>query len=149
MNFVNTVQGSLLEGFYPAGWDMEAIDRCCSQPPEAITERQSFWNADFSPVSCSNVHELNVRMGHEIAMQIKKNRDEGRKTALILPAGPMGMYEWAIFFLKEWQISCSHVYGFNMDEWSDGDGNTLPSEQTGSFQYAMEQAFYGPLGEHT
>ncbi|MGI2293492.1 glucosamine-6-phosphate isomerase [Paenibacillus sp. GXUN7292] len=149
MNFVNTVQGSLLEGFYPAGWDMEAIDRCCSHPPEAITERQSFWHADFNPISCNNVQELNVRMGHEIAMQIKKNREEGRKTALILPAGPMGMYEWAVFFLKEWQISCSHVYGFNMDEWSDGEGNTLPPEHTGSFQYAMEQAFYGPLGDLT
>ena len=31
MDFVSTVKGSLLEGFYPAGWDMERIDSCCSE----------------------------------------------------------------------------------------------------------------------
>ncbi|MEN6315698.1 MAG: hypothetical protein ABFD25_15800, partial [Clostridiaceae bacterium] len=86
---------------------------------------------------------------HEIALEIKRTADEGRKLAIILPVGPMGMYRWAVYFLKEWNISCSHVYGFNMDEWSDGDGNTLESTNTGAFQYAMKQAFYGPLGALT
>jgi glucosamine-6-phosphate deaminase len=61
----------------------------------------------------------------------------------------MGMYRWAVYFLKEWGVGCSHVHGFNMDEWSDAEGNTLPSTHTGAFQYAMEQAFYGPLGSQT
>lgn len=26
MDFMSTVKGSLLEGFYPAGWDMAKID---------------------------------------------------------------------------------------------------------------------------
>ena len=59
------------------------------------------------------------------------------------------MYKWCVFFLKDWNVSCSHVYGFNMDEWSDGEGNTLDSSNEGSFQHAMEGAFYGPLGELT
>jgi len=58
----------------------------------------------------------------------------------------MGMYRWTVYFLKEWGVSCEHVHGFNMDEWSDAQGNTLPPESPGSFQHAMEQAFYGPLG---
>jgi len=41
------------------------------------------------------------------------------------------------------------VHGFNMDEWSDAQGNTLPPKHTGAFQYAMQQAFYGPLGSQT
>jgi hypothetical protein len=41
------------------------------------------------------------------------------------------------------------VHGFNMDEWSDAQGNTLPPDNHGAFQYAMEQAFYGPLGKLT
>jgi glucosamine-6-phosphate deaminase len=61
----------------------------------------------------------------------------------------MGMYRWAVYFLKEWGVECGHVHGFNMDEWSDAEGNTLPPTHTGAFQYAMEQAFYGPLGERT
>ena len=28
MDFMSTVKGSLLEGFYPKGWDMAKIDRC-------------------------------------------------------------------------------------------------------------------------
>jgi glucosamine-6-phosphate deaminase len=61
----------------------------------------------------------------------------------------MGMYRWAVYFLKEWNVSCDHVHGFNMDEWSDAEGNTLPPDNPGAFQYAMEHAFYGPLGQLT
>jgi glucosamine-6-phosphate deaminase len=88
-------------------------------------------------------------MGHEIANEIRKTREQGIELALILPAGPMGMYEWAVYFLKEWRINCDHVYGFNMDEWCDSQGNTLSSDNPGSFEYAMTKAFYGPLGEYT
>ncbi|MCU6709982.1 glucosamine-6-phosphate isomerase [Paenibacillus sp. J5C_2022] len=149
MNFMETVRGSLLEGFYPAGWDMDRIDRCCSHPPDSIGERQSFWHEQFLPAACDDVAELDVRMGHEIAMQIRACKSEGRKAAFIFPVGPMGMYKWAVYFLKEWQVDCSHVYGFNMDEWSDEAGRTLPSDNPGSFQFAMEQSFYGPLGAYT
>jgi glucosamine-6-phosphate deaminase len=88
-------------------------------------------------------------MGHEIAYQIKLARDEGRDIIVILSAGPMGMYYWAAKFLTRWQVDCSHVHGFNMDEWSDEDGNTLPASNPGAFRNAMEAAFYGPLGEYT
>jgi glucosamine-6-phosphate deaminase len=61
----------------------------------------------------------------------------------------MGMYRWTVYFLRDWNVSCNHVHGFNMDEWSDGDGNTLASDDRGAFQYAMQSAFYGPLKELT
>ena len=47
MNLLDTMQGSLLEGFFPTGWDMDKIDRCCENPPEDITLRQDFWHHDF------------------------------------------------------------------------------------------------------
>lgn len=149
MNLLDTIKGSLMEGIFPSGWDLEKIDKCCSNQPEDIMERQEFWNKDFLPVSCDNVHDFDMMMGHEIALEIKKSRDEGKKLAMILPVGPMGMYRWAVYFLKEWNVSCSHVYGFNMDEWSDGDGNTLEASDPAAFQNAMQGAFYGPLGKLT
>lgn len=149
MDMLDTIKDSLLENFFPKGWDLEKMDKCCSHKASDILERQIFWNKDFTPIKCNNVHDFNMMMGHQIAMEIKNTSDENRKLAMILPAGPMGMYRWAVFFLKEWNVSCSHVYGFNMDEWSDKEGNTLEATNTGSFQYAMEQAFYGPLGELT
>lgn len=61
----------------------------------------------------------------------------------------MGMYRWIVYFLSEWGVPCSHVHGFNMDEWSDAEGNTLPADTPGAFEGAMNNAFYGPLGKLT
>ena len=148
MDFSSTVKGSMLEGFYPAGWDFEKIDACVDLP-ENITARQAHWNPDFTPIRCETLGEFETYMGHEIAQQIRLAKEKDEKIALILPAGPMGMYRWVAYFLKEWNVSCEHVYTFNMDEWSDAEGNNLPSDNPGSFQYAMEHALFNPLGKLT
>ena len=142
---MSTVKGSLLENFYPKGWDMKKIDECC----EKGVAREDFWHKDFNPIECNDLGEFDTYMGHEIALQIKKARDNGEKLAMILPVGPMGMYKWAVFFLKEWNVNCDHVYTFNMDEWADAEGNTLPSSNPASFEYSMKQAFFDKLGENT
>ena len=149
MDLVSTLSGSLMEGFFPAGWDLKKIAACVDANPATITERQKWWHKKFEPVACASLTDFDTMLGHEIALTIKQARDAGEKALLILPVGPMGMYRWAVFFLKEWNVACDHVYGFNMDEWSDLAGNTLPSDNTGAFQYAMEKAFYGPLGKLT
>ena len=145
MNFLTTVKDSLLEGFYPKGWDMAKIDACC----EKGVAREAFWNKDFNPIECDNINDFDTLMGHEIALQIKLAKDEGRKLAMILPVGPMGMYKWAVYFLTAWNVDCKHVYTFNMDEWSDGEGNTLSSDNPASFEYSMKQAFFDKLGDLT
>ena len=149
MNLISTIKGSRMENFFPAGWDLKRIDDCCSHKPEDVLKRQDFWHKDFTPISCGSDADFEMMMGHEIAMTIKQAKDEGRKIALILSAGPMGMYRWLVYFLTEWKISCEHVTGFNMDEWSDAEGNTMSPSNPGSFQYAMEAVFYNPLGEFT
>lgn len=149
MDLLSTLAGSAMENFFPAGWDLAKIDACVADDPAAITERQDWWHPDFELVPCDTLADFDTYMGHEIAKTIRRTRDAGKQLAMILPVGPMGMYRWAVYFLKEWNIDCKHVHGFNMDEWSDKDGNTLPSDNTGAFQYAMEDAFYGPLGELT
>lgn len=149
MNFLDTQKGSLLENFFPAGWDLAKIDRCCNYPPDTITHPQPHWHPQFTPIPCQSLADFDVMMGHEIALQVKNTRQSGRPLALILPVGPMGMYRWAVFFLKEWEIPCDHVHGFNMDEWSDAEGNTLDPADPGAFENAMNQAFYGPLGKLT
>lgn len=148
MNFNSTLKGSALEGFYPAGWDFDKIDACIGEP-ETICDRQHFWSEGFTPVKCESLAEFETYMGHEIAMQIKLAKDRGEKVAFILPVGPMGMYKWVVYFIREWKLDCSHVYTFNMDEWADSKGNTLSSDNAGSFQYAMENALFDPLGEYT
>lgn len=147
LNFISTYKGSLMEALIPAGWDMERIDRCIGSSPEQIYERQPHWHHDFQPVGCQNLSEFEVYLGHEIALQIKQAREREEELAIIFPVGPMGMYKWTVHFLQAWGVSASHVHGFNMDEWSDENGNTLPPSNSGSFQYGMEQVFYGKLGD--
>ncbi|GIX04131.1 MAG: hypothetical protein KatS3mg113_1137 [Planctomycetaceae bacterium] len=141
--------GSLLEHFFPAGWDLDKIEACVDDDPETIGRRQSWWHPQFDLVRCNTVEDFDVQMGHEIAWTVKQAREAGQPLVLILPVGPMGMYRWAVYFLREWKVPCDHVHGFNMDEWSDARGNTLPANHPGAFQQAMEQAFYGPLGKLT
>ncbi len=145
MDFLSTVKGSLLEGFYPSGWDFKRIDECCDKG----LQREDFWHPAFTPVECTSLSDFDTYMGHEIALQIKNAADKGEKLAMILPVGPMGMYKWAVYFLNEWKVSCKHVYTFNMDEWADADGNTLPADNPASFEYSMKQAFFDKLGENT
>jgi glucosamine-6-phosphate deaminase len=149
MDLLSTLSGSLMEGFFPAGWDLKKIDGCVDPDPGTIGKRQKWWHRGFEPVPCSSYADFDTMMGHEIAITIKRARDAGEKLMLILPVGPMGMYRWAVYFLTEWGVPCDHCYGFNMDEWSDAKGNTLPPTNPGAFQYAMQQAFYGPLGKLT
>ena len=60
MDFMSTVKGSLLEGFYPEGWDMAKIDACC----EKGVKKEAFWNKNFKPIACENVAEFDTLMGH-------------------------------------------------------------------------------------
>ncbi|MEW4489350.1 glucosamine-6-phosphate isomerase [Thalassoglobus sp. JC818] len=149
MDLLTTLDGSMMQGFFPAGWDLARIDGCVDDDPNTISNRQEWWNEKFELIPCETLSDFDTFMGHEIAMTIRRAREAGKQLAMILPVGPMGMYRWAVFFLKEWGVNCDHVHGFNMDEWSDAEGNTLDSSSTGAFQYAMEQAFYGPLGDLT
>jgi glucosamine-6-phosphate deaminase len=149
MNLITTLKGSLLESFYPAGWDLKEWDACVSEDPRAIFERQPKWHEDFSLRMCDTPTDFDVMLGHELAMEIRRAREAHRKLALILPVGPMGMYRWTVYFLRDWNIPCDHVYGFNMDEWSDSEGNTLPPNDRAAFQNAMQNAFYGPLANLT
>jgi glucosamine-6-phosphate deaminase len=149
MNLISTLRGSLMEGYFPAGWDLAKIDKLAEVSGPDLARRQTWWNPQFEPVACASLADFDPYMGHEIAREIQQARQAGKPLILILPVGPMGMYRWAVYFLKEWGVGCEHVHGFNMDEWSDAQGNTLPPENTGAFQYAMQQAFYGPLGKLT
>ncbi len=148
MNLINTIKGSMLEHFYPDGWDLEKMDRCVGSPKDVL-ERQAHWNKEFTPVMSNDIADLNVLMGHEIATQIRELKEAGRKCALILPVGPMGMYRWVVYFLTQWKTHCDHVTTFNMDEWADAQGNTLAPDDPAAFQNAMNRALFDPLGEYT
>jgi len=149
MNLMSTLKGSLLEGFFPSGWDLAKIDSLVSDHPADLVKRESWWNPAFEPVPCASLEDFEVYLGHEIAREIQLAGQAGQQLAMILPVGPMGMYRWIVYFLREWGVDCSHVHGFNMDEWANATGQSLPPSDPAAFQNAMQGAFYGPLGNLT
>ncbi len=149
MNLLTTLPGSMMETFLPAGWDLAKIDRLAAGGPADLVRREGWWHPQFQPVACASYADFDTFMGHEIAREIQQSYQVGQPLILILPVGPMGMYRWTVYFLGEWDVPCEHVHGFNMDEWSDAAGNTLPPSSPGAFQYAMERTFYDPLGDRT
>ena len=146
LTMLNTITGSRLENFYPRGWDLAQIDRCCAMGVKKLTTRARHWNKQFKAQS---VPQMAPPMGEEIARIIELARKQGRKLAMILPVGPISMYDIAVARLKRRNVKCDHVTTFNMDEWSDRSGNTMPGDQPGGFEYTMGKAFFGPLGRLT
>jgi glucosamine-6-phosphate deaminase len=149
INMFTTLKGSLIEGFYPVGWDLKKIDRCCAMGPRKLLTPARWWDGDFKPVGVKDVAEMDLRMGDAIADQIEQTAKRGRKLAIILPVGPMGMYKQVVKRIRASKTRCDHVHTFNMDEWSDRRGNTMPGNQPGGFENAMSEALFGPLGAFT
>ena len=149
ITLLSTIKGSLVERFYPAGWNLKRMDQCAGMSRTALLKPAKFWNKDFKPVSVQDVAEMDRRMGDAIADQIEQTRKAGIPLALILPVGPMGMYKQVVARLTASQTSCDHVTTFNMDEWADAKGNSMAGDQPGSFEHAMNQAFFWPLGNLT
>jgi len=149
IDFISTVKGSLLEGFYPKGWDLRKIDRCCALDAKKLVKPAGHWDAGFKPVPVRDVADMDVRMGNAIADRIERSAKRGKPLAIILPVGPMGMYKQVVKRLKASRTKCDHVTTFNMDEWSDKSGNTFPGNRPGGFEHAMGAALFGPLGRST
>lgn len=149
LNMLTTIKGSLIEGFYPTGWNLKKIDKCCGMGLKDVTTPAKHWNKDFRAIPVKDVDAMDLRMGDAIADQIEKTRKAGKELAIILPVGPMGMYKQVVKRIKASKTPCDHVHTFNMDEWSDSSGNTMPGDQPGGFEHAMKEALFGPLGKFT
>ena len=100
LTMLNTIQGSLLEGFYPRGWDLGRIDKCCGLGLKRVTQRGKWWHKDFSAVTVKDVAEMDRKMGDAIADEIEQTRKRGQELAIILPVGPMGMYKTVVQRIK-------------------------------------------------
>src|SRR4051812_6537544 len=57
MNLISTLAGSMMEGFFPRGWDLAKIDRLADATPESLANREKWWNAGFEPVVCRTVED--------------------------------------------------------------------------------------------
>ena len=146
LNMINTIRGSQLEGFYPKGWNLRRIDRCGAMNLRQLLKPAKHWNGNFKAVA---VKEIAAPMGDAIADVIERTRRQGRKLAIILPVGPVVMYRTVVARLLKSRTRCDHVTTFNMDEWADRRGRSMPGDQPGGFEYTMGRWLFNPLGKLT
>jgi len=146
LSMLNTIRGSRLDGFYPRGWDLTRIDKCCAMTAKQLTTPARHWHRIFKAVA---VDEIAAPMGDAIAGVIARTRRDGRKLAIILPVGPVVMYKHVVKRLRASRTRCDHVTTFNMDEWADRRGNSMPGDQPGGFEFTMGQWLFDPLGKLT
>ncbi len=149
LSMLTTLKGSLLEDFYPRGWDLKKIDACCAMTLKQLTTPKQSWSKAFKPTPVDSVAAMDEQMGRAIADQVESTRRAGLPLAIILPVGPMGMYKHVVDRLRASRTPCDHVTTFNMDEWADAKGNTMPGDQPGGFEHAMKEALFTPLGKLT
>ena len=148
MNLLSTLKGSLLESFFPAGWDLAEWDVCVADDPAAVFDRQPKWHNGFSIRMASTVADFDVMLGHELAMEILRCRETSRNRSG-LTRGPNGHVPVDGLFPPRLNIPCDRVFRLQYGRMDDSEGNTLASGSPGAFQTAMEAAFYGPLASLT
>lgn len=71
----------------------------------------------------------------------------GEKTSMILPVGPVGQYPAFARKVRERNLDCRNLWTFNMDEFLDRNGRTIPDSHPMSFRRTMMENFYDLLPE--
>jgi glucosamine-6-phosphate deaminase len=144
INLMTTIKGSLLEDYFPQGWDLAKLDRIASRKPDAIGKPEKWWHKKFQPVSCATLEDFDIKLGHSIALEIAEAKKKKQQIAFILPVGPMGMYRWAVYFLTRMERGLQTRPRLQHGRMERRQGQHPPAQRPGAFQNAMEQAFYGP-----
>ena len=68
--------------------------------------------------------------------------NEGKKTTMVLPVGPVGQYPVFARKVREHGVDCRNLWTFNMDEFLDRNGRTIPESHPMSFRRIMMESFF-------
>lgn len=77
--------------------------------------------------------------------EIMKNNKTGKNTVFIVPVGPVFQYRRFARLANMWQLDCSNVYIFNMDEYLTDDKLWIPEDNPLSFRGFMKRELYDKL----
>jgi len=104
-------------------------------PPEELSERSGI------PVKIiPDTQDLYEAIADVMIEAIE--RKKGGKVAMILPVGPVGQYPAFARKVNERGIDCRSLITFNMDEFLDRNGRTVPESHPMSFKAVMIKHFF-------
>ena len=120
--------------------DKEVIDRVRNIRRQDIAKHP---NPDFR-ISVLKDCDVGFMWTADMFYRIKRAADEGRNCVLITPQPHPG-YSQLAYLINMFQVDCSRLYTFNMDEYANEDGVIAPESWPSSFMHAMKKHFYGQL----
>lgn len=84
-------------------------------------------------------------MAVDMAAEIYKNNQLGKRTTFIVPVGPVEQYVHFAKMVNSMRISLKDTWFFNMDEYLDDNGNFIPKEDPLSFRGQMDKYVYNAI----
>jgi len=84
-------------------------------------------------------------LAREMADEIRKNNEQGRRTVFICPVGPTGQYPYFVDMVNQEEISLANVWFINMDEYLTDDQKWIDSSDPLSFRGFMDRTVYGRI----
>lgn len=105
------------------------------------------WGARV-PLKClGDSGEVFYEMALDMIAEIKRNNAARRRTALILPVGPVGQYPIFTRLVNEQRLSLKNCWFLNMDEYLNDDQTYIDIEHPLSFRGFMQREVYGAIDE--
>lgn len=109
-------------------------------PAEALAERSGI------PVHILPDRDALYDAVAEVMIEVlEANNRRGGKTTMILPVGPVGQYPAFARKVGERGLDCRNLWTFNMDEFLDRNGRTIPQTHPMSFKGEMMRGLYERL----
>ncbi|KPJ87781.1 MAG: hypothetical protein AMS17_07580 [Spirochaetes bacterium DG_61] len=105
-------------------------------PPEELEHRSGF------PIKVLPDYESLYDAVAEMMVQFIQEK-KGEKVTMILPVGPTQQYPVFAKKVNERRINLKNLWTFNMDEFLDRNGKTIPESHSMSFKGDMMKNFYG------
>ena len=79
--------------------------------------------------------------------RIKTAADKNEQIVMIMP-NPWPQFRMLAHMLNKFQVDCSKLHTFNMDEYADQDGNIAPESWEYGFGHAFKKYFYYNLDKN-
>ncbi len=121
---------------------MEAVTHYAD--PLEITRTELLAEKRFFMKVVPTVEALWDEFARDFNALVGANNQAGRKTTVILPAGPFDYRRAAARFNRR-RISCARLVTFNMDEYCDAQRRMIPWEHPLSFRAYMKRNFHDAL----
>ncbi len=120
--------------------DVEVLDRVRKIKREDLSTHP---NPDYK-ITIMKGSEVWFMFLMDMFYRIKKASDEGEKLVMLLPQ-PIQEYAQLAYLINKFEVDCSKLYTFNLDEYADENGNIAPESWPYGFTHCLKKQFFSKI----